>query len=504
MRTPAGRRTGQATLGCAAFALVVALSSLSVGCAARKATAPAPAVPMPTADIERLIDRGCFRCLEQALTLARQRGLSSLAFESATLLALRAGELGMPGEEWLMQARELAAPIVAPSAPWWPGSNLTTYLEMVTAVPPDPLSGHRDDLLVETQARNRARSMLPMWQEFLRTDTAPAALRHYLELTLECSVDTSRERGDAVAALVASLPDVPLLHYRAGICSARFTRDNVATLTSLQHADPEFVDVDYPMGKYALANPEAPDQEEALRRFQSAAAAFPSSAAIAVSIGNLYQTWEEWKESLTAYDRALTLVPSHPDALLGRTISLSNLEQHQAAIDAATRLIDGGQWFLGQAFYWRAWNHYNLGNNAAARSDADRTRTLMVNSAVFLLSGLIEWKGPRLPSAETEFEQSVAMDFGQCLGALYLGGVRVEQSKVPEAIAAMQQARQCYDLSIAVHRASIEKINAGAGTPATKARGVAREERLIADAQRRREQAMKTIDALQRQPRPKV
>lgn len=460
---------------------------------------------MPTDDIETLIERGCFRCLEQALTLARQRGLSSLAFEAATLLALRAGELGMPAEQWLTQARELAAgPTDAPSAQWWPRPNLTTYLEMVTAAPPDPLSGHRDDLLVETQARNRARSMLPMWREFLRTDTAPAVLRHYLELTLECSVDTSRERGDAVAELVAALPDVPLLHYRAGICSARFTRDNVATLASLQQGDPEFVDADYPMGRYALANPEAPDQEEALRRFQSAAAAFPSSAAIAVSIGNLYQTWEEWKESLTAYDRALTLVPSHPDALIGRTISLSNLEQHQAAIDAATRLIDGGQWFLGQAFYWRAWNQYNLGNNVAARSDADRTRTLMVNSSVFLLSGLIEWKAPRLPSAETEFEQSVAMDFGQCLGALYLGGVRVEQSKVPEAIAALQQARQCYDLSIAVHRASIEKINAGAGTPATKARGVAREQRLITDAERRREQAMKNIDALQRRPRPKV
>src|SRR5689334_1388471 len=193
MRTPACVRTGQ-TLARATFALAISLSSLFVGCAARKTPALAAAVPMPTDDIETLIERGCFRCLEQALTLARQRGLSSLAFEAATLLALRAGELGMPAEQWLTQALELAAgPTDAPSAQWWPRPNLTTYLEMVTAVPPDPLSGHRDDLLVETQARNRARSMLPMWREFLRTDTAPAVLRHYLELTLECSVDTSRE-----------------------------------------------------------------------------------------------------------------------------------------------------------------------------------------------------------------------------------------------------------------------------------------------------------------------
>src|SRR5262245_28981344 len=472
-------------------------AALSLSCARRQApTVPAvPSVkPVSTGDIEALIARGCYRCLEEALTLSRQRALPKLAFEAAALLALRASELGMPGQEWLTQARSFAAD----------EASSTTYLDMIAAVPPDPLSGQRGDLLFETQARTRARSMLPMWREFLRTDDASSVFRHYLELTLACSVDVSRERDDEIARLVAALTDVPLLRYRAGICNARLRRDNVAMLTSVRQGDAGFVDADYPLGKYAMSDAEAPDQEEAMRLFQSAAVAFPSSAAIAVSIGNLYQSWEEWKNALGAYDTALALMPSHPDALLGRTISLSNLQQHQEAIATATRLIEGGQWFLGQAFYWRAWNRYNLGDNAAARVDADRTRMLMVNSSVFLLSGLIEWKAPRLPSAETEFEQSVAMDFGQCLAALYLGGVRVEQSKVPQAIAALQQARRCYDLSIAVHRASIEKITAGQGTPASKARSVAREERLIADAERRREQAVKNIDALQRAQQPKV
>ncbi|HKE82963.1 MAG TPA: hypothetical protein VKB50_04380 [Vicinamibacterales bacterium] len=473
-------------------------ATLSLSCAPRHApTAPAvPTVkPVSTSDIEALIARGCYRCLEEALNLSRQRAVSKLAFEAAALLALRANELGMPGQEWLAQARSFASD----------EASSTTYLDMIAAVPSDPLSGQRGDLLVETQARTRARSMLPMWRELLKTDGASSAFRHYLELTLACSIDVSRERDDDIAKLVGALPDVPLLRYRAGICNARLRRDNVAMLTSVRQDDAGFVDADYPLGKYAMSDPETPDQEEAMRLFQLAAVAFPSSAAIAVSIGNLYQSWEEWKNALGAYDTALALMPSHPDALLGRTISLSNLQQHQEAIATATRLIEGGQWFLGQAFYWRAWNRYNLGDNAAARVDADRTRMLMVNSSVFLLSGLIEWKAPRLPSAETEFEQSVAMDFGQCLAALYLGGVRVEQSKVPQAIAALQQAHQCYDLSIAVHRASIEKINAGRGTPVTKARSVAREERLIADDERRREQAIKTGDALkERQRQPSV
>ena len=466
---------------------VVVVAVAAAACSAKKPL-PLPEPPAPTADIEALIERGCYRCLERAFTLSRQRGLPQLAFESATLLTLRTGELGIAGESWLQAAKEAAG-----------GDPVrTTYLEMVAAVPGDPLGGQRDDLLVETQLRKRAESLLSTWRESLRSGVGSGAFRRYLELTLACQVDTSKERDAEVTRILGAMPMVPLLLYRAGTCSARFRRDNLETLRLARLAEPELVDADYSLGKYLLGDQEAPDEEEALQRFQSAAAAFPSSVAIAVSVGNLYQRWEEWKSALAAYDAALALMPAHPDALLGRTISLSQLQQHPEAIAAATQLIDGGRWYLGQAFYWRAWNHFNAGDNVAARADADRTRTLMVNSTVFLLSGLIEWRAPRLPSAEKEFEQSVAMDFGQCLAALYLGGVRTEQAKVPEAIAALQQARQCFDLNIAVHRAAIEKINAGAGTATSKARSVLREERLIADAERRREQATKTLDALQR------
>jgi len=468
-------------------AVLLVTGMASAFCAHPKtiAKAPGPVQPPVTRDIEALIERGCFRCLTQALGLAKERQLRQLAFEAATLLTLRANELGMAKQEWLTQARELADG----------DATRTLYLDMIAAVPPDPLSGQRDDLLVETQFRNRSQTLLPMWRDMLGVATASPAFRQYLDLTLVCQVDTSRERIDRLNQLSAAA-DVPLLRYRLGICNGRFTRDNIASLRAVQSADPEFVDVDYPMGRFLLENTESADQDEALRRFQAAAAAFPTSVSIALSIGNVYQSWEEWASALAAFDNTLTLMPTHPDAQLGRTISLSQLARHQDAIDAATKLIEGGRWHLGQAYYWRAWNHYNLNDTERARADADRTRTLMVNSAVFLLSGLIEWKAPRLPSAEKEFEQSVAMDFGQCLAALYLGGVRIEQSKDLEAMAALQQSRQCYDLSIAVHRAAIEKINSGPGTPTSRARGVAREERVIADAERRREQAIKTSDAL--------
>ena len=315
----------------------LALATVVPACASRKPVAPAaPAAPPSTRDIEALIEQGCFRCLERALALADQRGAGHLSFESAALLALRAGELGMPADEWLARARALAAD----------DPTRVQYLEIVDAVPPDPLRGLRDDLPVETQVRNRIQARLASvasWYEWLQTGSHSDVFRRYLEMTLLCTVDRRPERIDRLDAIVSTLANVPLLKYRAGLCDDR----HQAQLLAVQSQVPEFVDADYALGRYALRDPEKPDQDAALRRFTSAASAFPSSTSIPTTIGNLYQTWEDWPNALTAFDDALRLLPSHPEAILGRVISLSNLDRHNEAIAAATQLIDAGRWHLG-------------------------------------------------------------------------------------------------------------------------------------------------------------
>ena len=461
---------------CIRLATFVLLATVSSSCKRPlPAPLPAPVAPPPTRDVEALIERGCFHCLEQALARADERRQTSLAFEAAVLLALRATELGMPSEEWIARARTYAE-----AEP-----ERIQYLEMATSVPPDPMRGLRDDLLVETQVRNRIQQRLASvlsWYDAVQTGSQSIAFRHYLELTLICSVDGRADRFERLDALVPRLPDLPLLKYRVGVCDDRY-QDR---LRPLQSEIPEFVDADFALGRYALRDRLAPNPDEAMRRFRSAAAAFPASTAIPTTIGSLYQTWEDWTNALMAFDQALALLPSHPDARLGRVISLSNLDRHDEAIAAATELIDAARWHLGQAFYWRAWNYLAVGKLGAARADADRTRTLMVNPAVFLLSGLIEWRVLKRESAEAEFQEALKMDFGECEAAFYLGGVRAELRKLPEAMAAMNQARQCYDLALTVRRKLFEEAMAKAVTPEAQARETARHERAIASVQKRR------------------
>ncbi len=461
----------------------VVVMILGAGCATRTPPpAGAPVVRQTIEDLTELIERGCFRCLEQAYGAADARGATQQAFESAALLVLRSKELGLAPDVWLNRARALAAA----------DGSWSTVLEMIDVVPPDRLAGDRDAGLVQGAGRNRASRLLPMWRDVLASGGASAAFRAYLDAALTCEVEDGLTR-ETVAALGARLPDVPLVQYRLALCGPEMR----LRLAAVRAADPDFVDADYALGRYELERGSEQDPAEAVRRLQSAAVAFPASSAIATTIGNLYQAWEEWEPALAAFDAALAVVPGHPDALLGRTTALANLKRYAPAIETASRLIEG-RWFVGQAYYWRAWSHLQLRDFIVARGDADNARRLMVNASVFLLSGLIDWRLARLETAEKDFQDAMAMDFGQCDAALYLGGVRAELAKRPEALAAFNQARQCYDLSITLRRTLIADIEAKAGNPQTKARQVAGHARAIRASAEHRAEAVRAAGELER------
>ena len=470
--------------------VLLTLTAMLTGCAARQTPPPAPAAaqavspPVPIVDVAALIAQGCFSCLERALAAARQQEDRALAFEAAALLTLRAKELGMSHDPWMDQARALAGDD--------PGRRL--ILEMVDAVPVDALAGNRDAMLSQTPRRISADQRLAEWLAALKGPPGSPALRTYVHLALSCASDAARKPDEIAADVADAARELPIVRYRLGACG----NEHSAVLRALRGADSEFVDADYALGRYAVQLRPYPDLDEAVRLLRSASAAFPQSSAIVTTAGGVYQMIDAWAEALAAYDAALALVPGHPDALLGRTVSLSNLRQHEPAIATATRLIDDRRWFLGQAFYWRAWNRFQLTNYPAARADADRARSLLVSPAVYLLSGLIDWRLLRLESAEQEFEEALKMDFGQCEAALFLGHVRTERRRTPEAIAAFRQAVQCYDLKITLWRELVARLEAGDAPPAHKAREIGRHQRSIEEGEKRRAEAQNGADLLQK------
>jgi tetratricopeptide (TPR) repeat protein len=464
-------------------AALLAAVVLAAACApTRPATVQAPPAPVRTADLVALIEQGCYRCLERAYEEAHARGAGQQAFEAAVLLVLRSKELGLPFEEWRVKARA-AAP---------EGADAALYLTIADAIPPDRFSEERYTLF-EVGLRN-VRASVPDWRDELRAGPASELFRGYLDLALVCAFGRVAENAQSYSGELDPVATVPLYQYAVGICDA----SKAPRLRALIDANPDFVDADYALGRFLIEDPLSGDQEGGLRRLQSAAAAFARSPSMRVWIGNTHRGWEEWPAALEAYDGALALAPQHPDARIGRTVALSQLGRAQDAIATATAVIDAGQWMVGEAYYWRAWNQLRLGNLPMAREDADRARTQMSNARVFVLSGVIEWRMRRLESAERDFQQAVTIDFGECEGAFDLGIVRDELGHMAESLAAFRQAGQCNDLSIKLRREAIAKIEGGPGTPTSRARDAARHQRALQELEERRDEIARAIELLEK------
>jgi tetratricopeptide (TPR) repeat protein len=426
-------------------------------------------------DPRALMREGCFECLRAALDAARARGDAAGVFEAASLLALRAKELGMPPEPWLNAAGE--------SQP--AGTAWEVFSAIVAAIPADPLGGDRETLLTQSVPRRQILSALELWRSTLATPPGSDLFRAYLDLSLACPFGSAAEWTGTVTDTLRRLGEAPLLLYRVGFCGAE---QDAARLRALRTQYPRFFEADYALGRLALQSAESPDEDEALRRFRAASAAFPTSSAILTSIGQVLESQEEWEEALAAHDAALALVPTHRDSLLGRTIALSNLTRREGAIESATRLIDLGNWFLGQAYYWRAWNHFHLSRYGPARADADRAKAAVHDPAVLVLSGMIEWRERRLESAEREFVEARRVDGAQCEAASFLGAVQAERGRFGDALTTFTEATACFDAVITERQAAIEKLDA-TGTRDARRRHRQSHERAIADATTRRDEA---------------
>ena len=470
-------------------AIGIAAILLTTACAARPPVVAPP--PSPTVDIDALIRQGCYACLETAFRAASAAGAGEQAFEAALLLVARAKELGLPPGPWLQHA----------IARLPQGTEWAAYYAIVNALPPDPLSGGRDTLATADFARPRAGDIWDTWRQSLATGPASPIVRSYLDLSIACRRDgigrpalDGASRDAATAAALQAFGGVPLLQYRVGLCGGA----DLEQLDAVRTADAALLDADLELGRRALQNRVPPDLTEGLKRLRSARSAFAASPVPPMILGNLHESREEWPEALAEYDAALAIATPHLDALLGRTVSLSNLDRYEEALASASMLLELGGRSRAQARYWRAWNLYQLDRIQEARVDADQAKALMVNPALFVLSGMIEWREKRLESSDAEFVKAIEMDFGQCEAAFYLGTVRWERSLWRESLAAFMHAEQCFDLSIVTRKEAIADLSKTPEEAASNAAMIASHERAIERAEMRRGQSAQNIASLQK------
>jgi tetratricopeptide (TPR) repeat protein len=441
--------------------LALACSILIVpACAAR---GPSPQVLAERGKADTLLRQGCYTCLKEAQSIYERLsapprpapGAAQGAFDAALLIAIREKELGLPSQVSMDRAREASARL-APTVP--PGLSPSVLLDAAGLVIGET-SGF--DPEQRAQFTGRARSALaPENPQRRALDPAIESnlVAEYLALAIDCEQTRLRDTVSA-AAILARREDVPLIRFRLAICP----RPGVPAAASIRETDPRFADTLPWEARRAMvgSQTEALDLYKAVALLGQAREAFPASWAITMSWSQTNQSIAEFESALSGFDVVLADSPAHRDALLGRVTSLSYLLRHDDAIATATKLIDLGMWHIGDAHYWRAWNHYNLKALEPAWADVEIATKLLSNSNVYMLAGLIAYGRMDLPTALQRFDHSFVIDSSNCDAVWMSGLVNVDRQEWEPASPKFSRGMTCFTSAAARARDDLKNLEAG-------------------------------------------
>lgn len=331
-----------------------------------------------------------------------------------------------------------------------------------------------------------------------RDDRAPAPVRaaldaappddlvaSYLALSIDCEDIVTRTAAAKLDEISARYRNSSLMRFKEANC-----RGNVALFESLRTENPRWVDTLVFEGRREMSRgPATVDVSKASGLFSRAHEEFPDSPAITLTYANALNALGEYQPALELYDNVLATEPTHRDALHGRLLSLSYLERHADAIGVATRMIELGTWHIGDAYYWRAWNRYNLQELDTAWADVEDATKLLVNSSVYTLAGFVAFARKELDTAIQRFERAYSLDRTNC-EAVWTGAmVHVEQQTWPQAATKFVTSVGCFASTAAEARADIVRTQAATYAETIKTRRIEAAQKRVESAEHRRAQA---------------
>ena len=455
------------------------------GCAAR---GPSPRLLAEVGKAKVLQREGCYRCLLEAL--AEFERIASLprapdsavqgAFESAIMLAVRAKELGLSDKAFLAKAEMLKPRLVAPPV----GLPPEAYIAAAAAVIGDTTG-------LDPEARQqRARRSRPgdkPAQLPARTALEAAAptdvVASYLKVALDCEDPLARFELKA-EDIFARYGRTPAMRFRLAMCGLA-----PAELVPLREADPRWLDTLLVEGRRQLGQRPVADVVKAVALFDEGHRAFPESHALTLALAGGHNALSNYEDALKLYDSVLADVPTHRDAQLGRVMSLSYLTRYVDAVASATYMIELGTWHLGDAYYWRAWNRYQLHQLPVAWDDIEHATKLRVDTAVYTLAGFIAYARTELDTAIARFDRAFALDNTNCEAVWFAGLVHVDQQAWPAAAPKFSRAMTCFAGAAETARGEVARLEQASYDETLKARQIGAAQKRIETAEHRGAQA---------------
>ena len=385
---------------------------------------------------EELLKAGCYACLVEARELYAElftRGVGGSAVEqgvfgSALLAETRRRELGMNDDAELRPVFPDGFVLTDDSIRILEAAELIQWQEVGVAVD-----------LVDAMRANAIR-LWPRrteWVEYLETRSWKDPVAAYVYVGLQCrSGELAR---DVRERLLERYAGYGFVVFRIALCES-----DGAGLIALLDAEPAFGEAHFFLGRMAL---DGRRLEEAERHLSAVAApeydlrGWPAPVLLRAGI---HFDYEEYGAALEEYELALATMPALRAALLGKGKTLSYLRKHGEAIGILSDVIGRGQWFLGDALYWRAWNYQAADMLDVARRDVERARLYRGDVGVLKLAGIIALRQGRLEDAAIEFTAAVASDPADCEARYHLGQVRVQERMWQAVGSGFAEAWTCF------------------------------------------------------------
>jgi len=391
---------------------------------------------------------------------AYQRKSSERFVRTSLLLSLRERELAVFNPTTLKEASQTVAlnPALA---------DYADVLESVIGLPlkTKGITGEKysdnkslDDYMKWSKER------VPILFEILKEKAVSEDLLAYIYITFNSNFAYKLKDEDNLLRFQELFPTSPLLAFKYAI----YPLPSQEKLEDIVQHNPDFHEAHIFLGDLQLQQGFVLSAE---KEYLQAHEHIPDSTSLAISLSKVYFHMEEFEICLDYNQQALDLAPQYRDALLGKAMCLGYLGRHEEAITELQRMLELGYYYIGETYYWLAWNQKELERYDEAGSNIESAKSyLFGHHEVMFLSGIIAYHQERLQDAETYLKEALNLPPGSCETSFYLGKVYADTQKWEKSGEYFEQAAGCDQQTEIALEAKIQEIESAALSAARKAK----------------------------------
>lgn len=259
-------------------------------------------------------------------------------------------------------------------------------------------------------------------------------------------------------------PNSPMIKYRMAL----FDDWNKDKLEETLEAEPRFKEVHLFLGKKAFEEKRLLTAEN---HFRKAYEILPDSLSVIIFLAGVHFAFEENEKSMVFYEEALHLAPDFREALLGKAICLGYMRKHEYAILVLNELLELGRYYMGETYFWLAWNQNELELIEEAQKNVNKTENYLVGQVeVLVLQGKIAFKLGRKDESEEYFNQALTLQRDHCEAEFYLAKIQALREDWENTGIHYEKAAYCYKNQEAALASRIKEIEESPMSVERKAR----------------------------------